>query len=229
MTRANVNKSMKVKFNIDLENMLHLPFNIYWKNTDGYSLGCNDKVAELIGFNKRSEIIDLTLNDFCTPQCASLIEQTDKKVIDEKITHCVIEHANLVNNIKTSFLSIKAPLYISENIVAGLFGISFDLKLLNSAHTLPLLSQLGVSISSNQIINNATVHFYNHGIDGIKFSKREIECLRYLKQGRTAKEIARFLEIEPRTVESYINNIKLKLNCHKKTQLLDKINQSDFF
>jgi DNA-binding CsgD family transcriptional regulator len=50
-------------------------------------------------------------------------------------------------------------------------------------------------------------------------SKREQECLKYLLQGKTAKEIGAALSISYRTVESYIESIKNKLGCWSKNEL----------
>lgn len=62
----------------------------------------------------------------------------------------------------------------------------------------------------------------------IKISRREFECLYYLVRGKTMKGIAREMGGSPRTVEEHINQLKLKLNCTTKYELLDKIWQSDF-
>ncbi len=51
---------------------------------------------------------------------------------------------------------------------------------------------------------------------------REVECARLIMLGNTAKEIARNLNIAPRTAEIHINNLKQKLDCSYKTQLILK-------
>lgn len=50
-------------------------------------------------------------------------------------------------------------------------------------------------------------------------SRRERDCLELLLQGKTAKETAAFLGLSARTVESYFENIKIKLKCSNKGQL----------
>jgi len=57
----------------------------------------------------------------------------------------------------------------------------------------------------------------------IKFSKREYSCIKYLLQGYTAAGIAELLELSRRTIEHYIANIKQKLKCSTKTELIAKI------
>jgi DNA-binding CsgD family transcriptional regulator len=61
------------------------------------------------------------------------------------------------------------------------------------------------------------------------FSQRELSCLQYLRTGRSIKEIANKLGLSPRTVETYLNNIKIKTGCHSKSQILDFIEQADSF
>lgn len=55
-----------------------------------------------------------------------------------------------------------------------------------------------------------------------KLSKREQECLGLYLKGETAKSIGEILDISNRTVESYLVNIKCKLNCENKTELIKK-------
>lgn len=54
----------------------------------------------------------------------------------------------------------------------------------------------------------------------IFISKREMECLYYLSLGKSAKEIGRILKISPRTVESYLINIRRKVGLNTKNELI---------
>jgi len=49
-------------------------------------------------------------------------------------------------------------------------------------------------------------------------SVRELQCLRLIGTGKTCKEIARDMGISPRTVESYMNSIRVKLGTHSKSK-----------
>jgi len=53
-------------------------------------------------------------------------------------------------------------------------------------------------------------------------SRREIEVLISTIKGRSAKEIARSLDISTKTVESYIASAKLKLDCYSRSALIEK-------
>lgn len=56
--------------------------------------------------------------------------------------------------------------------------------------------------------------------DEVLLTTREVECARLIIIGRTTKEIARDLNISPKTVEVYINNIKQKTGCNYKHDLI---------
>lgn len=54
----------------------------------------------------------------------------------------------------------------------------------------------------------------------IPLTYREKECLFFIAQYKTVKEIARELGISPRTVETHIQSMKAKAGCHTKSSLL---------
>ncbi len=60
-----------------------------------------------------------------------------------------------------------------------------------------------------------------------KLTKQESICLHYLMLGHSSKQIARILTLSPRTVEGHIHNIKTKLNCRTRLELLSIINDKD--
>lgn len=50
-------------------------------------------------------------------------------------------------------------------------------------------------------------------------TKRELEVLKCVIVGYSAKKIGHLLQISSRTVEGYINNLKLKLGCNSKAEI----------
>lgn len=53
--------------------------------------------------------------------------------------------------------------------------------------------------------------------EGQKLTKREIQYLQYTVLGFTDKEIASVLEISPRTVQSFMTKIQIKLGSKNRT------------
>jgi DNA-binding CsgD family transcriptional regulator len=71
--------------------------------------------------------------------------------------------------------------------------------------------------------------FENKEHQNIKFSQREIMCIVHLLNYKTAVETAKIMNISPRTAESYLNNIKLKLNCTTRSELIKKLQNSPYW
>lgn len=53
-----------------------------------------------------------------------------------------------------------------------------------------------------------------------KLSRQQMACLEHLRKGLSCREIGDVLGIEPKTVESYMMNIKQKLDCDTKRELI---------
>jgi DNA-binding CsgD family transcriptional regulator len=58
-----------------------------------------------------------------------------------------------------------------------------------------------------------------------KLSCREISCIESMSQGLSAKETAKKLCISPRTVQTHIENARLKFNCNNLVKLVHVVTQ----
>lgn len=62
---------------------------------------------------------------------------------------------------------------------------------------------------------------------GVYLTKREAECMFWVVQNHTIVATALKMELSARTVEFYVKNMKLKLHCVSKKQLIDRILQTN--
>ena len=60
-----------------------------------------------------------------------------------------------------------------------------------------------------------------YSINGIMLSKPEYDCLQHMAHGKRAKEIAKVLSISYKTVQTYIDRIKIRFACSHKSQLIE--------
>lgn len=133
-----------------------------------------------------------------------------------------------LNNVKIFhrfilYLREKAPslFEIKDNDQLAIFkknpDLSFQSSLSHKEEVNNFLSSLPSNGYSLSINNNI-----------IKLSPREVECIFHFSQGKTAKEIAKILNISHRTVEDYIKNVKLKTGQSSKSALADML-KDDLF
>lgn len=62
----------------------------------------------------------------------------------------------------------------------------------------------------------------------IYFTSREAEVMIHLLYGQTLNSAAANLKLSPRTIEYYVKNMKAKLECRTKAELISKVFGSEF-
>lgn len=82
----------------------------------------------------------------------------------------------------------------------------------------------------NSAIGGRNLAIYGLGAKygDLYFTRRESECMLWLLRGKTINGVAIVLKLSPRTVEYYIKNMKNKLGCRTKFELIDLIYTSEF-
>ncbi|WP_131781565.1 helix-turn-helix domain-containing protein [Legionella gresilensis] len=148
------------------------------------------------------------------------------------------EHFLRLDNFEFYDLAIKYPLFNDNEKIIGIFGCSLPLDgLAQSVQTLittGLLSDNRISQNNTSLIflDDKSGH-YPYTIEKIRslFTKkfkqhikqREAECLFYILRGKSAREIGPILNLSPRTIEYYLSMLKDKLNCKKKSDMINMI------
>lgn len=64
--------------------------------------------------------------------------------------------------------------------------------------------------------------------EGHYFTYREAQCMVLFINGKTVDKVAERLHLSPRTVEYYLNNMKSKLKCRTKSELIGCVMQTRF-
>ena len=104
-----------------------LETNIYWKDKDGYYLGCNDKIVELSGATSISDVIGKTDYEFSPKDIANRLVMNDKLVMNEKRSVSKEEQLRLPFGEIIYLLSKKSPLTNTEGEIIGTIGASIDI------------------------------------------------------------------------------------------------------
>lgn len=68
-------------------------------------------------------------------------------------------------------------------------------------------------------------YYLNGQYQDIYLTKSEYNCLKLTSTLKSIKEVANTLGLGQRTVETHMNNIKIKFKCHKKSDFVKIINQ----
>ncbi len=71
------------------------------------------------------------------------------------------------------------------------------------------------------------IYRYEKEQNRVYLSVREAQCANYFKDKRTIEEIAKLLNISANTVEYYLDNMKIKLGCYDKQELIEILKNLD--
>lgn len=213
-----INLSLLNNFPLIHEIAQNRAFNNVWlfcKNAHAGYLAGNELVAEDLDLVSAGEISKKSDYDFgWSAKRIAFLREWDLQVIKSENGIYHVETPFLLPNGKqVEVLTYKVPLYDKKGIIIGIAGISFKLNENNSANLLKYLNPKNTFELNTDLINKT----------GLPFTSRETEVFHYLMQGKTAREIGHLLSISNRTVECHINSMKEKMNCRKKSELIEKV------
>lgn len=142
------------------------------------------------------------------------------------------DHLEILGFATNNNISFPTTFFAKNGSYLKLFGRFFREKAQHIIASSPLVSFKQKTKDHYQMCNNrsATERFlkainysrYSFVLNdkNIELSKREYETLLHYTQGKTAKEIGKDLTLSPRTIESYINNIKNKAGENNKAKII---------
>lgn len=122
----------------------YLPVHLYWKDKNGFYLGCNLQQAQSLGFKSPEEIVGKTDLDITKDKKeAENFMRNDLDVIKNKKIKTMEENA-VFEGKDSIVLSQKAPLYDTEGNVVGVVGTSIDITELKHAQEQVKLAEIRI-------------------------------------------------------------------------------------
>jgi two-component system aerobic respiration control sensor histidine kinase ArcB len=138
----------------------HLPSHyIFWKNIEGYYLGCNEAFAHSLNYKSSKEVIGKTDYDFpVKKEDSDAYRKDDKEVMASKKPKLNIEEPQTLSNGETRILlTSKVPLIDEENNVYGVLAIYSDItemKKMSLSLQKALTAAESASIAKTEFIRN---------------------------------------------------------------------------
>lgn len=191
----------------------HLSGHIGWKDLNRHYVGANKSLLELKGFHHIEEIIGRTDEDL-SPESVEenkLFQQQDLCVLNgDKVSTVHFDS----NNNDVVYQLEKSPIKNHDHIVTGLI---YYCRPCHKEDVFRTLKQF-----DDELQLDTSHYMLNDNQNKYALTTRERECVFLLIRGKTAKEIGVFLSLSKRTIESYIENIKNKMDCKNKAEILVK-------
>lgn len=111
-----------------------IPIRVFWKDREGYYLGCNSRFAQDSGFRKPSDLIGKNDADMVWKDQADLYRADDRKVMESNTAKLNYEEPQTTPDGKQIWLrTSKVPLQNAHGDVIGILGIYEEITDLKQA------------------------------------------------------------------------------------------------
>lgn len=210
-------------FNLTILNQF--PDLCIWKKDVNFQfVDMNETAAQVFGFCDRRNALGKTDYDIPSKLAnyAAIFRENDHKVIKNARLMKFLEIQPCANDEWKILHVVKKP-YYENGLIAGVIGYSVDIT-----KTYIKLEQFFVDQHHLEGKNKPKSSIFET-VNIPKLSFREHECLFFLLRKCTAKEIANILKLSHRTVEDYIEELKLKFFCESKIELINKAKNLGYF
>lgn len=215
-----------------VKQLFEMPFNVYFLNTESIIQNMSERTAQICGFEQRKNAIGNSARAVSTKESADFSINHNNEVIANNSIIIKNEHFMRLDNFGFDVIAIKFPLLNHDAKITGVFGCSIRFETL--AESLHLLMQTGLLANNHlplQATNKQNSDAINDLLNKLNYKSkqpitlREAQCLFYLLKGKSARETGLKLFISQRTVEFHLNVLKEKLNCRKKSELIEKASE----
>jgi len=192
---------------------------VFVKDQQHRYVACNSNYARFLGLESDKAIVGL-MDTILNPLHADIYRTDDDKVLQGQVLD--INNPGYFKDLGIVMVAGKiVPLKNEYNQNVGILGTTRLVHCLANKSFTHAIAML----NSNSIPHIVNRNFYivNTRYGKIKLSRREVECILFLFRCLTATEIAQNLELSKRSVESYLVNIKNKLNVSHKSEIIETV------
>lgn len=216
----NTNPPQKFPSSFYANVLQQLPGLVLVMDTNSRFIYSNRYTANLFGYSNEDSMLGANAYDIRCPavEFASNFIAQDQIIIQNGSEVTLLDIHTYANDETKILLTKKAPFY-EGNELKGIICYCTEL------HPDAFSKISATLIQSDKKYYPANSKERSYMLDFSpkekNLSERELECVFHLLRGRSMKEIGKELNISPRTVETHLEKIKVKLNCRNKSDIFD--------
>ena len=214
------NKSTNYSQNLRVRDVLKTSMNSFFLDTDSTIQCINEETITTYGYPSLKNTIGKNVYIAADKKTGDFSVKHNQKVLKTKQAVILDQDFHRIDESSFKALVFKFPWYDAQFNLIGVMGFAAVCNPYSLAESLNFLVKNHFFSAPSKDIQTMS---YGRNIAGISITKREHDCIQLLMRGMSTKMIAKKLDLSPRTIEAYLENIKLKFNVHNKSALIDKI------
>ncbi len=186
-------------------------------------LTVNKLALDLIGYKSEDQVSGTTYDNMpCkASESAAVFIKEDQRVLESNKPIKILSYQCFNGSDWKIMIAEKMPITNQMGEVIGVMGHFIDVSDLRLIDLGRFLIKHGAKYL-NKIQKYQFSYILEDTYQDLNLSDRQTECLFFLLRGKTVRLIAEILELSPRTIEGYIDEIKTKFGCRTQGEIIDK-------
>lgn len=201
------------------------------KDSNSVFMYANKEYARIIGVKESNHLDIIGRTDFDMPcdtvNCAELFRRQDNTVVTTGKGLRILDIHPFSGKQWKAYIFTKTPLYNLDSQIIGTIFHGVDITNRESLELGSILTRMSSGIT-NDLLSGQNSFLLTNQFHHIELTDREAECIFFILRGKTAKQIARILMLSHRTVEVYVENLKMKLKAQHRQELIENAIQAGF-
>ncbi|MCC5791759.1 MAG: PAS domain-containing protein [Legionellaceae bacterium] len=197
--------------------------NYYYKSLNGKYIHANPRTAYIAGVEPDT-IVGKMDAELQWAKYGEEYRRSDTKAL-KNISHISIETGLSLKQQPARVFTFKQVVQDTAGNPTGIFGSTIYIEEISFAELLTALDGMARSleITTEYLTIPLSKQLCAENKQHAALTPRESQCCHLLCQGMTVKKMAQHLQLSPRTVESYMEQIKDKLQVKRKSELISKL------
>lgn len=183
------------------------------KDVNSVITDCDEMFLQYTGAKSKDAIVGHTDFEFVWQEYAPLYRQHEVEILNGNEYSTIIPIKDSENN-TLLFLHNKVRTVDAKGKTDGILVRAVEILNPNYHELITTLTKINTKKN--------VVFALGKEIKNVQLSARQKQCLFFLVYGKSAKAIAKILKVSPRTIETHIEILKVKFQCHTKSELIDK-------
>lgn len=201
---------------LSLSALMNLPCLVFLNNMDSYLMLLNEEVAALHNVESPVQGIGGSLFDICPRHVAHQLITTQQHVMKTQTLSIQDQTLHIQKNDQIlEIVTLYLPWYQEDQQVCGVLGICLFVGQHPTGYILSVLQKAALLNYIPETVYSEMHH--------PPLTPQEKRCLQSLLSGQSTKAIAKQLQLSPRTVDHYLEKIRLKYKAHSRVELIAKL------
>lgn len=200
----------------------NIPGLTVWQDIDAKFLCASEEAMATMGFRRFEEMFGYAPADMKNKfsELAEDLVKNNQYIIEQNCIATSIFSSHVADDEWGLFLGQQQPLLNEDGVIIGVSSQTFNItKSPLAAKFVHLFLEQDKKSAATQLKQG--FYRYTACYEKLKLSKRQGECFFWVIRNKTASEIGALLNLNKRTVEAYISDIKKKFKVRTLAELTE--------